>query len=123
MTTYDYGNPEAPVVLIQPVDGHDLSLMDSEVGELQRLSEKDFRLTAVCIESWNQELSPWAAPPVFGRESFGDGAEDTLVKILEICGDRSKKYVIGGYSLAGLFSVWAAFRTDVFSAAAAASPI
>ena len=29
---------------------------------------------------------------------------------------------IGGYSLAGLFALWAAYRTDVFCAVAAASP-
>ena len=30
--------------------------------------------------------------------------------------------VIGGYSLAGLFALWAVYQTDIFRAAAAASP-
>jgi predicted alpha/beta superfamily hydrolase len=34
----------------------------------------------------------------------------------------SKTYYIGGYSLAGLFALWAAYRTDVFKGVAAASP-
>ena len=33
-----------------------------------------------------------------------------------------KKYYIGGYSLAGLFALWAAYQTDLFTAVAAASP-
>lgn len=33
-----------------------------------------------------------------------------------------KKYYIGGYSLAGLFSLWAAYQTDVFTGIAAVSP-
>ena len=31
-------------------------------------------------------------------------------------------YLLGGYSLAGLFSLWAAYQTDAFSGIAAASP-
>ena len=38
------------------------------------------------------------------------------------CADRKKTYIIGGYSLAGLFALWAAYQTDVFAAVAAASP-
>ena len=32
------------------------------------------------------------------------------------------KLIIGGYSLAGLFALWAAYETDIFDACAAASP-
>ena len=31
-------------------------------------------------------------------------------------------YILGGYSLAGLFSLWVAYQTDVFAAVAACSP-
>ena len=31
-------------------------------------------------------------------------------------------YILGGYSLAGLFSLWAAYQTDAFAAVAACSP-
>lgn len=47
---------------------------------------------------------------------------NTLNEILSYCKDRSRRYVIGGYSLAGLFSLWAAYQTDIFSGVAAASP-
>ncbi len=35
---------------------------------------------------------------------------------------EKKKYYIGGYSLAGLFALWAAYQTDFFTGVAAASP-
>lgn len=35
-----------------------------------------FRLIAVKIDRWNHDLSPWAAPAVFGKENFGDGADE-----------------------------------------------
>jgi hypothetical protein len=116
------GNPDASVVLIQPVDEHDLSFLENEMAEIRRLSEQDFCLVTAKVESWNRDLSPWKAPAVFGKEDFGDGAEETLEEILELCTDKEKTYIIGGYSLAALFSLWAVLRTDVFAAAAAASP-
>ena len=74
------------------------------------------------MENWNRDLSPWTAPAVFGDEDFGDGAEALLEEILPLCAEQDKDYIIGGYSLAGLFALWSACRTDVFSGAAAASP-
>lgn len=117
-----YGNSDAPIVLIQMVDDHDLEGMESEVGELRRLAEMDFCLMAIKVHKWNVDLSPWPAPAVFGKEDFGDGATDTLADVLERCADRDKAYILGGYSLAGLFALWAAYQTDAFSAVAAASP-
>ena len=33
MTKYKYGNPEAPIVLIQPVGDHDLPEIEGEVAQ------------------------------------------------------------------------------------------
>ena len=122
MEYYVFGNPESDKVLIQPVDEHDLAAMEQEIAAIRNFGGGDFRLLAVQVPDWNRDLSPWKAPPVFGREEFGGGAAETLAEILEHCGDSSKRYIIGGYSLAGLFALWAVCETDVFCAAAAASP-
>lgn len=122
MKTYEFGKADADVVLIQPVDDHDLEGIENEFAAMTRSCGRDFRLVAVRVEDWNRDLSPWEAPAVFGREGFGSGASETLEEVLRLCGDRSKTYYIGGYSLAGLFALWAAYRTDVFRGAAAASP-
>ena len=45
-----------------------------------------------------------------------------LNEVLKICTNQEKTYFIGGYSLAGLFALWAAYQTDVFKGVAAASP-
>ena len=122
MTVYEYGDISSTTVLIQPVDDMDLSVIENEVGEIKRLSDKPFRLIAYKVENWNKDLSPWSAPPVFGREPFGEGAESTLKEILKLCTDSDKTYVIGGYSLAGLFALWAGYQNNVFAGVAAASP-
>lgn len=122
MTVYEYGNPAAEIVLIQPVDEQDLSVIENEVNEIKRLSKTNFYLLAIKIDKWNDQLSPWPAPALFGKDNFGEGAKDTLEEILSLCADKDKTYIIGGYSLAGLFALWAAYQTDVFHAVAAASP-
>ena len=115
MTLHYFADKNADTVLIQPVGDHDLPEIENEVAEIKKLTSVDFQLIAVKVEDWNRELSPWEAPAVFGNEGFGNGAEDTLAEILTLCSDKSKNYYIGGYSLAGLFALWAAFQTEKFS--------
>ena len=122
MNVYEFGNPRAQTILIQPVDDHELSFIENEIKAIRNLSEKDFQFIAVKIENWNYDLSPWKSPAVFGKDDFGDGADKTLEEIIKICTQRDRTYIIGGYSLAALFSIWAAYHTDIFTAVAAASP-
>ena len=122
MKTYEFGSPDSAVVLIQPVDDHDLEGIENEFAAIVHNCNTCVRLIAVRIDDWNSELSPWEAPAVFGKESFGNSAAKTLSELLTLCGDQSKTYCIGGYSLAGLFALWAAYQTDVFAGVAAASP-
>ncbi len=124
-----YANPDAKYLLIQPIDEHDLEVLDQEVDTISMLSDKPFSLVAFKIKDWNQELSPWPAQPVFGKIHFGDGAGDTLtfiqdelLPILKEQGMETSHCLLGGYSLAGLFSLWAAYQTDRFEGIAAASP-
>lgn len=122
MITYEYGNPEADTVLIQPTGEHELASLENEVREIEKRTSKEFRFIATKVENWNDDLSPWKAPAVFKTEDFGGGASKTLENIIALCVDKNRKYYIGGYSLAGLFALWAACQTDIFSGVAAASP-
>lgn len=118
----EYGNPNSDIILIQPVDDHSIGLIGNEIDLIHKYTNIEFKLVTVKVSDWNKELSPWTAPAVFGREEFGNGASDTLNKILPICGDKTKRYYVGGYSLAGLFALWASCQTDTFEGVAAASP-
>ena len=129
---YLYGDSRASDVLIQAVDEHDLEALEQEGEHIRKLtSNRPFLLAAFSISDWNKELSPWEAPAVFGKENFGSGAKDTLVYITEAllpeieryCPTEDKKrYYLGGYSLAGLFALWAAYQTGMFRGIAAVSP-
>ena len=124
---FTYGNPDAATQLVQMVDDHDLSLIEQEVEFIRELSGgQDFGLKAVKVNDWNKDLSPWPAPAVFGNEDFGEGAAETLAFLLNNVVPAGKapgaKTFLGGYSLAGLFALWAGYRTDRFDGIAAASP-
>ena len=127
----EYITDAAKYLLIQPVDGYDIEVLDNEVAEIQKNTDKQFSLIAFKIEDWNNELSPWEAPPAFGNKSFGSGATETLEFIEsrliptvkeKYNLDNDIKFILGGYSLAGLFSLWSAYKSDTFSGIAAASP-
>jgi predicted alpha/beta superfamily hydrolase len=126
-----YGDLSSDTLLIQMVDDHDLEVIEKEAALIRELSgDQHFCLKAVKVKSWNHDLSPWPAPAVFGNEDFGDGAAQSLLFLQEtILPDLQedpatayRKIYIGGYSLAGLFALWAGYQTDCFDGIAAASP-
>ena len=125
-TCFLYQNEAAKHLLIQPIDEHDLEGLDQEVETIKELSDKSFSLVAFMIKDWNQELTPWGAPPVFGKTPFGDGAEKTLEfitsQLLPEVQEDIPHLILGGYSLAGLFALWAGYQTDKFDGIVAASP-
>lgn len=119
------------VLLIQPVDERGLEYIERQVAELEEKVKRQFILAVFGVKDWNAELSPWEAPPAFGDEGFGGRGEDTFTFLTEqLIPYIREQYdikenlpmVIGGYSLAGLFSLWTVYKTDIFSACAAASP-
>lgn len=128
--TCSEGSPPG-FLLLQPVDEHELELLDGEVENIAQMAELPFLLAAFRVEDWFRELSPWSAPPVFGKEGFGDGARQTLSfvegKLLPALRERYPSsdgipVILGGYSLAGLFALWCGCRSRSFAAIAAASP-
>ena len=127
-----YLNENAEYILIQPVDENDISVLDNEVKHIEENTDRNFSLVAFKIEDWNSELTPWEMPLLRGKGNFGDGAAGTLEFIKnelipalsEYTNTENKeiKYILGGYSLAGLFSLWSGYQTDVFEGIAAVSP-
>ena len=118
-------------LLIQPVDESDAAGLAQQIEAMRERTDAPFALVAFSVGDWNGELSPWDAPPVFGKTGFGHGAADTLAFITETLLPHVRaRYeigedvpvILGGYSLAAFFALWATYRSDTFHAAAAASP-
>lgn len=127
--SYEWGKPW--YLLLQPVDEHDIEALDEEMEILSAKADEGILLVAFQTENWNDELSPWAMAAVFGKEGFGGGAKETLIfvekkllpQVREKYGlDENVRILLGGYSLAGLFSLWSGYQTKTFDAIAAVSP-
>ena len=127
-----YLNEDTEYILIQPVDENDISVLDNEVKHIEENTDRNFSFVAFKIEDWNSELTPWEMPLLRGKGNFGDGAAGTLEfikndlipSLSEYISTENKeiKYILGGYSLAGLFSLWSGYQTDIFEGIAAVSP-
>ena len=76
----------------------------------------------VGVDLWEENFSPWCAPRVFAKgPNFGDGAQkmlDTLINQIipwaesELTKPPAYRSLVG-YSLAGLFSLWAGVSQQV----------
>lgn len=117
-------------ILVQFIDENDEAGLEEEVSLIIADTDKDFAFIGIRTQNWNNELSPWKAEPVFGKEGFGGEAwvnlnflRDNLLKLREICSlHKDVPLILGGYSLAGLFALWAGYETEGFTGIAAASP-
>ena len=79
-------------------------------------------LVHIGVDLWEENFSPWCAPRVFAKgPNFGDGAQKTLDTLInhvipwaesELI-DPPAYRVLVGYSLAGLFSLWAGVSQQV----------
>ena len=125
-----YGEAHAEYLLLQMTGEHELQSMESEIAAIAQ-SGQNFLFAAIPVESWNDALSPWEAPAVWGTQGFGGNAMDTLRFLTERGIPTLKqqfrlpenvKIILGGYSLAGLFALWASTQTKLFYGIAAASP-
>ncbi|WP_281679257.1 alpha/beta hydrolase-fold protein [Eggerthia catenaformis] len=125
---YIYEEGDSQRILIQFVDDHDLKTLNQEISLIKK-SGHVFTFVAVKVKLWNQELTPWSASAVYGKEAFGNGADKTvkflikdLIPYLENKYGKNLVYYLGGYSLAGLFALYCGYQTNIFKGIAACSP-
>lgn len=117
-----------PVILwgMYPHEGNEPEHLWECVEEL--CPDRSFILAAFQVEDWNRDFSPWRAPEAFGSGEFAGGGQETLVWLTEIFVPylkeqygKDRPMFLTGYSLAGLFALWAAYKSDMFSAVASCS--
>lgn len=122
------GDPQ--VLLIQPSARHEEKNdgVRREIDLIAQASPTGFAMVFFDCVEWARALMPWADDAVSRDAEVGRHAPDTLRFIehtlLPWLRERfgALPCIIGGYSLGGLFALWAARNTDAFTAVAAASP-
>jgi len=98
--------------------------------ECSLLDSKPFTLAAISNLDWNTDLSPWEIPPLYKNDTPFLGKADQYLELLiskiipALLGKLTKTpaYIaIAGYSLGGLFALYAAYKTKIFSKILSAS--
>ena len=124
-------NGKAVDVFLETEPGAPIIYLNTFSGEGQKVYEAAqavgcplFSLVTISNLDWNQDMAPWDSPAAFKNgEPFTSGADDYLRLLVEEIISRAEKELpvppawrgIAGYSLAGLFALYAIYQTDVFS--------
>lgn len=116
----------SPLIILNNYAGDGKSVMEA-VGELE---EKDFNLLCVGNLKWDHDMTPWYCPPTSPQDTPCTGGADEYLRLLlnDILPECLRRVngtpshiSIAGYSLAGLFALYALYQTDVFERAASMS--
>ena len=112
--------PGAPVIYLNTYSDEGQQVFEAA----QTAGCPPFTLVAISNLAWSHDMAPWDSPAAFKKgEPFTGGADDYLRLLVEKIMPEAEKELSGspagrgtaGDSLAGLFALYAIYRTDVFS--------
>ena len=125
---YLYGEKKEvpPLVIVNTFQGDGSNIYQA----LRDMTDSLFCLAVISDIEWDDEMSPWECEALSKHDSHCTGGADkylnTLTSVIIPAIKKELQYVpdeiiIAGYSLAGLFSVYSLYKTDVFTSAVSAS--
>ena len=126
ITLYKSTDKNAPLIVFNTFEGDG----EGVYKELQNMGCTFLNLLVVGNIDWNHDMSPWYMPSIYSKEkSFSGGADEYMKLLIEEILPKTKELIegepeftgIAGYSLAGLFAVYAMYKTDVFDRVASMS--
>ena len=93
----------------------DIDYLKKEYGSVIHYIEEVLHVSGI---DWNADLSPWKAKALFrGSPDFAGKADTLICELMKhptVTDQRWKHRIIAGYSLAGLFVLYACTKTDLF---------
>lgn len=110
----------APIIYLNTFSGEGQKVYEAA----QAAGCPPFTLVAISDLDWNHDMAPWDSPPTFKNADPCTGGADDYLRLLteEIIPAAEKELGgvprwrgIAGYSLAGLFALYAIYQTDLFS--------
>ena len=114
---YNENNVRTIIVLSYEKEGKNF------VNSLKEAGFAGFNIIFISNIDWNNELTPWVGEPIFkgDKEYLGEADKfldfienDLLIKIKNEYKIGLEKLTLCGYSLAGLFTLYAGFKTNIF---------
>lgn len=133
--------PKAPAgqalpLVVMPAGQEETAMLEELLAALApalaKGEAKPIALAGFESEDWNRDYSPWPAPALFKKAGdFAGAAAETMEYILSVFIPEVEKRAnllpgrqhrgIMGYSLAGLFSLWAFYQSGAFGGCASCS--
>lgn len=126
ITLYKSSDKNAPLIVFNTFEGDG----EDVYKELQNMGCTFLNLLVIGNIDWNHDMSPWYMPSIYSKEkSFSSGADEYLRLLIDEILPKANEMIegepgftgIAGYSLAGLFAVYAMYKTDVFDRVASMS--
>lgn len=117
---------ESPLILLNNYsdDG------ESVVRAMREINTPDCNLLVVGDLNWDHDMTPWYCPPLSKNDTpCTGGADEYLALLLTVILPKAKELIdgtpsfigIAGYSLAGLFALYASYQCDTFDRVASMS--
>lgn len=126
VTVYPAALPDRPIVYLNTFQEDNGGIYKA----LQNAGCPAFTLVVISGLAWDDDMTPWAIPPISPGDTPCSGGADKYLRLFtdEIM-PRAEEFAPGhilwrglaGYSLAGLFALYAVYRTAFFSRIASIS--
>lgn len=126
VTLFPATSPDRPLIVLNNFSGNGSTVYE----QLRKQNAPDFNLLSIGHLNWDHDMVPWDCPPLFpGDTACTGGADDYLKILLEDILPKAQSEVdgtpsftgIAGYSLGGLFALYAMYQCDAFSRSASMS--
>ena len=126
ITLYKSTDINAPLIVFNTFEGDGEGVYQA----LQNMGCTSLNLLVIGNIDWNHDMSPWYMPSIYSKEkSFSGGADEYLRLLIDNILPKANEMIDGepgftgitGYSLAGLFAVYAMYKTDAFDRVASMS--
>ena len=120
ISIFPSAEPEAPIIYLNTFSDEGQKVLEAT----QATGCPPFTLAAISNLNWNHDMTPWDSPPAFKNAEPCTGGADAYLRLLTeqiipITEQRISAVPrwrgIAGYSLAGLFALYAMYQTDAFS--------
>ncbi len=126
ITLYPAQRSGAPLIILNNFTGNASGVTKA----MEQIGCADCNLASIGGLNWDADMTPWYCPPLSENDTPCTGGADTyltllleeiLPQILERLDGAPTFFGIAGYSLAGLFALYALYQTDRFARCASMS--
>ncbi|MCD8286041.1 MAG: alpha/beta hydrolase [Clostridia bacterium] len=108
----------SPAIYINTFQGMGAQLRDA----LEAMGAPDHTLVAISDVDWNRDMAPWAIPAIYpgdtpctgGADAYLNEMQQDIIPFAERQTGTPAWRGLAGYSLAGLFAIYAMYNTDAF---------